>query len=176
MGLRWPVPEGWGAERIEFPLPFAPSLPYLGIEELRFMPGWAKPSAPDHWSYLFAWWLDAATPPDLPTLEAQLTAYYIGLCAGVGGQSAVYDPSGFRVELRVDTGASRAGHGVARSRGMAALFDAFAAGNPLTLNLRLETWACPIAGSVVVLIEACPTLDRVTWEQLHAHAGELVCH
>jgi hypothetical protein len=176
MTFEWPVPEGWGHETIPFPLPFAPELPFHGTEELRFMPGWATPGKPDHWAYLFAWWLESAVPPRKTELEATLVPYYAGLCAAVAGPSSTYDPDGFRVALRTAEAGSRAGHPVERFDGTADLFDAFAGGEALTLNLRIETRACPIARRAVVLIEACPTFDGATWNRLEAQAAAFACH
>src|SRR5688500_2734436 len=47
----WPVPAGWRTETIPFPLGFAPTLPYTGIEELRFAPGMFKAGSDDFWTY-----------------------------------------------------------------------------------------------------------------------------
>ncbi|MDQ6795445.1 MAG: hypothetical protein M3067_11645 [Chloroflexota bacterium] len=176
MSFQWSVPDGWGDETIQFPLPFAPDLPYRGTEELRFMPGWAKPGAADHWSYVFAWWLEGSMPPEEAAITADLASYYAGLCAAVAGESAVADPDGHRVGLRRVGAAVRAGHQVQRFDGTADLVDAFAGGEAMTLNLRLETWACPIASHVAVLIAASRTLDEATWERLLAQAGEFACH
>src|SRR3954469_12003229 len=46
----WPLPEGWKAETIPFPLDFAPDLRHTGVEELRFSPGFGDPAAPDNWN------------------------------------------------------------------------------------------------------------------------------
>lgn len=176
MRVHWPVLDGWGHETIPFPLPFAPSLPYRGTEEVRFMPGWARAGQPDHWSYAFAWWLESFPRPDEASLAADLTAYYGGLCAAVGGESTAFDPNGYRVELRVLDGDVRAGHEVRRLDGTADLVDAFGDGQRFTLNLRLEMWDCSFANRVVVLIEACPTLDEAIWERLRAQALQFACH
>ena len=37
-----PAPDGWGKETISFPIDFAPDIPYVGTEELRFTPGWGN--------------------------------------------------------------------------------------------------------------------------------------
>ena len=34
--------KGWDVERFLIPISFAPSIPYKGIEDIRFAPGWAK--------------------------------------------------------------------------------------------------------------------------------------
>ena len=35
-----PSPEGWGIERFGIPIEFAPTIPYKGVEDVRFAPGW----------------------------------------------------------------------------------------------------------------------------------------
>ncbi len=32
-------PEGWGIERFGIPIDFAPTIPYSGVEDIRFTPG-----------------------------------------------------------------------------------------------------------------------------------------
>jgi hypothetical protein len=46
---RWPIPTGWNHETFPLPPSFAPDLSYKGSEDLRFMPGWSSPDAPDYW-------------------------------------------------------------------------------------------------------------------------------
>ena len=47
-GHKWKAPyvldtvKGWGIERFSIPIGFAPSIPYTGVEDIRFTPGWAK--------------------------------------------------------------------------------------------------------------------------------------
>ena len=49
-GHKWEAPyvldtiKGWGIERFLIPISFAPSIPYKGVEDIRFTPGWAKKS------------------------------------------------------------------------------------------------------------------------------------
>jgi len=73
------VPAGWGHERIPFPIEFAPSIDYKGVEDLLFMPGWADPASPEHWSYAFLWWLDGTQTFNLDKINTYLAAYYTGL-------------------------------------------------------------------------------------------------
>src|ERR1043165_6206745 len=53
-----PTPEGWGVERFPIPINFAPEIPYQGIEDIRFTPGWAKVKSAEYWSYAFLWYLE----------------------------------------------------------------------------------------------------------------------
>jgi hypothetical protein len=74
-----PMPKGWGIERFSFPIEFAPQIPYKGVEDVRFAPGWGDSSSAEHWTYAFLWWLEGKPVVDASTLAAHLTTYYSGL-------------------------------------------------------------------------------------------------
>src|SRR5262245_20675324 len=98
-GVRWPIPPGWKHETFKLPPEFAPTLPYHGTEELRFMPGFFSPTAPDYWSYEFVWWLDQPPSFDAEGLAANLTTYFRGLATEVGGSKYPMDPARYRTVL-----------------------------------------------------------------------------
>ena len=74
-----PVPKGWTVERFPVPPSFAITIPYKGVEDIRFTPGWGKIESNEYWSYAFLWFLDDIREFDSKTLENNLTAYYTGL-------------------------------------------------------------------------------------------------
>lgn len=74
-----PMPTGWGVERFGFPISFAPSIAYKGVEDVRFTPGWGDPKSNDYWSYAFLWYLDGAVTITPEAMEKNLVAYYSGL-------------------------------------------------------------------------------------------------
>lgn len=76
-----PSPAGWGTEKISFPISFAPSIEYKGMEEIRFMPGWAKKDSADYWSYVFLWQLDGILVFEPSILEEKMKVYYEGLAS-----------------------------------------------------------------------------------------------
>ena len=76
-----PVPDGWTIERFPIPIGFAPQIPYKGVEDIRFSPGWSKAASDDYWSYAFLWYLDGKIAVDSKILESNLKAYYTGLIA-----------------------------------------------------------------------------------------------
>ena len=84
-GHKWEAPyvldtiKGWGIERFLIPISFAPSIPYKGVEDIRFTPGWAKKATNEYWSYAFLWYLDGTPAFDANTIENNLKAYYTGL-------------------------------------------------------------------------------------------------
>jgi hypothetical protein len=74
-----PIPQGWAIERFLIPISFAPQIPYKGIEDIRFSPGWAKVKNDEYWTYAFLWWLDSSPKIDAGIIAKNLKAYYTGL-------------------------------------------------------------------------------------------------
>jgi len=74
-----PLPKDWNFERFLIPIGFAPEIPYKGIEDIRFTPGWAKKTSEEYWTYAFLWWLDGPPKTDAQIIAANLKAYYTGL-------------------------------------------------------------------------------------------------
>ena len=78
-GYSLPLPEKWKSETIPFPIDFAPSIPYQGIEEIRFTPGWGDANSNDYWGYTFLWFVDGTPQINTGLLNAYLTTYFDGL-------------------------------------------------------------------------------------------------
>ena len=78
-----PAPDDWRKETFKFPLQFAPGIPYEGLENVRFSPGWARFEDEAGFSYVFMWDLKA-TPATTEDLEDHLETYFNGLMGGVG--------------------------------------------------------------------------------------------
>ena len=74
-----PMPERWSVERFSIPIEFATSIPYTGVEDIRFAPGWGNNESADYWSYAFLWYLDGSPEVDADDIQENLKAYYQGL-------------------------------------------------------------------------------------------------
>ena len=74
-----PIPKDWTVERFLIPISFAKQIPYKGVEDIRFTPGWAKAKSDEYWTYAFLWWLDDNPETDAKIIAANLKAYYTGL-------------------------------------------------------------------------------------------------
>ncbi|MDX1998474.1 MAG: hypothetical protein SF066_12215 [Thermoanaerobaculia bacterium] len=167
-GIQWPVPEGWGQESIPFPLSFAPQLTYRGFEELRFAPGWSKPTEPGYWSYVIVWWLTEKPALDAATLENALTTYFLVLSEAVGGDEDRFESSQFRAELVAD--------GSAGLTGRIFSIDAFTTGLPITLNVVIESRECVKAKRHAVTLLLSPRAKtEPIWRDLESAARALVC-
>jgi hypothetical protein len=84
-GYKWeapyhlPVPKDWGIERFLIPISFAPQIPYKGVEDIRFTPGWGKTESDEYWTYAFLWYLDGSIKTDAQVIADHLKNYYTGL-------------------------------------------------------------------------------------------------
>jgi len=74
-----PVPKDWGIERFQIPINFAPQIPYRGVEDIRFTPGWGKVDSDEYWTYAFLWYLDGSIKTDAQIIADNLKNYYTGL-------------------------------------------------------------------------------------------------
>lgn len=154
-------PAGWRGEHLEFPLSFAPELPYRGSEDLAFAPGMFEPESDSYFSYAMALRLEdpAGGAPDLdaPELAAFLETYYRGLCQAVAeGRKLELDADAVRARVRRDGDALRA---------TVEMFDPFTSGAPLLLELELFVHHGPRASEVLGLASALAR-DKPIWDEL----------
>ncbi len=73
------MPKGWGVERFSIPIEFATKIPYTGVEDIRFAPGFGLNESDDYWSYAFLWYLDGSPEINAEVIQENLKAYYSGL-------------------------------------------------------------------------------------------------
>lgn len=167
----WPVPEGWKHETIPFPLGFAPEIPFQGVEELRFAPGFFDPTASTYWSYAFVWWLEDPPSFDPSAITPVLREYFTGLSLAVGKDKFPMDAERFRAEL-----APRTEGGRTILEGRVDSYDAFVTGKPIVLNVEARLRECPKAGrrAITFLLSPKPFGDRV-WDDLRACESTLRC-
>ena len=129
------VPNGWRFEALPFPLEFAPSLAYTGVEELMFAPGMFDPEKADFFSYAFLWVVEGSDMPDMPKLKQDIEHYYYGL------QRAVYaDAEGpVAVQLHLVSGDSGS---APRYKGTIDWVEPFKTKAGQRLEFDAEFWRC----------------------------------
>lgn len=159
------IPQGWDVERFLIPISFAPSIPYKGVEDIRFTPGWGKKEGDDYWSYAFLWYLDGTQEFNAKTIERNLVAYYTGLA------KTNIDTSKVNLDTLVKVNASvknRKGVGadLLTFEGKADILD-FITLKPISLNLMIHIRYCKEQAKTVVFHEASPRMftDKV-WKDL----------
>lgn len=153
-------PIGWGVERFQIPVSFAPQINYKGVEDVRFTPGWAKAVYEEYWTYAFLWWLDGNITTNADTIAAQLKAYYTGLVNANG--------DGF-MNPAVTTNFSKAtsmGNDLATYTGTVKMTD-YMQRRPIRLNARVHVQACAGAGNTVLFFELSPQpFNHRNWPKL----------
>lgn len=74
-----PILPKWTTETFPVPPSFASSIPYRGIEDIRFAPGWGNSLSKDYWTYVFLWHVEGPVQTDTASIETYLESYYTGL-------------------------------------------------------------------------------------------------
>src|ERR671937_331459 len=86
------APGDWRAESFDFPLRFAPSIPYQGKEHVRFNPKWDQFADDAGFSYVVLWDVKevAVEPADI---EDHLETYFNGLMSNVARGRKLGEPA-----------------------------------------------------------------------------------
>ncbi len=148
------VPTGWDVERFLIPIGFAPVIPYKGVEDIRFTPGWANKETTEYWSYTFLWYLDGKQAFDSRILEKYLVAYYTGLF-NINTDKSKLDTSGLKpVTAAVE--AITTGKGDLKTfRGTVNMND-YMTKKPITLHFQIHVKTCEGQDKTFVFYEASP--------------------
>jgi hypothetical protein len=158
-----PAPDDWRKETFEFPLPFAPAIPYEGSENVRFSPGWASFGEDTGFSYVFLWDLKAK-PTTTEDLEDHLETYFNGLMGGVAyGRKITVTPIPAAVALHPMTavpGWTRAWGAEVRT------WNTFSKGEPLLLQGEVVHRECGAERMQVFFAFSLAKRDRPIWEKL----------
>ena len=156
-----PVPKGWTIERFLIPISFAPQIPYKGVEDIRFTPGWGKATSDEYWSYAFLWYLDGDIKMNAATLNNNLKAYYTGLVKSNGRVLPRIIPvvTSFK-ETRKDKGDLQTYVGTIQ-------MTDYMAQAPILLNCKAHLKACPEENKTFIFYELSPQpLAHSIWKSL----------
>ena len=170
-GHKWKAPyvldtlKGWGIERFLIPIGFAPSIPYTGVEDIRFTPGWAKKTTNEYWSYAFLWYLDGTQTFDANTIENYLKAYYTGLIKVNSDPAKIADKL-FPVTSSIKPGTTEKGD-LKTFEGSVYMLD-YMSQQPITLNFVIHIRACAGKDKTFVFHEISPMpYAHDVWKRLH---------
>lgn len=163
------IDEPWRSEQLTFPIGFAPSLDYKGIEEVRFAKGWGKPDSEEFWTYAFLWYLDEDPKLTEQKLEKDIAAYFDGLMSLVGKGNGLTDiPKATVVFVPVDDETSFIGK--------TKIFDAFFTKEIQELNIKAVSTYCSATKKYTVLFTFSPkTFDHDIWKMLDGITLAVVC-
>jgi hypothetical protein len=147
-----PIPEGWTIERFLIPIGFAPQIPYTGVEDIRFPPGWGKIKSDEYWSYAFLWYLEGDVKIDSKITDSNLKDYYTGLIAVNGSnipkEKVIPVVTSFK-EVRNDPGDSKTFTGTIK------MLD-YMEQKPMVLNCKVHLKSCPGENKTFIFYELSP--------------------
>ena len=172
------VPGNWATDpRWAFPLPWSPTLPYHGAEDLFYAPNFADTNSPEYHSYLFFWWIEGTKEFTVEQLQADMLAYFRGL-AEERGKNYGFTPDLSRVtsEYRVDAQGPHTFGGSAAMTfsGTVTIYDTH--GKTINLNSEVVTSTCPGAGRTAAFFGM--SLEPRTgpiWKKLNAIRDTFRC-
>jgi hypothetical protein len=167
-----PVSKDWGVERFLIPIGFAPQIPYSGVEDIRFTPGWAKTKSAEYWSYAFLWYLDGEVKIDAKAIDSNLTAYYTGLI-GINGREIPSEKlkpvvASFK-EVKKDKGDLKT------YAGTISMLD-YMTQNPIVLNCKVHVRSCEGVNKTFIFYELSPQpLTHAVWISLDKLWSDFKC-
>ena len=153
------VPDDWRGELYTFPLEFAPEIDLVGIEEIRFSPGWSNEESNEFWTYHFTWYVDDNGPMTEQFLEESFGYYLDGLVTKIlkaqsnTAQLAILQPS-VSLFVKSDSGF----HGKART------YDPFFTKDYIQLNIKVRTSKCNKTNKQIVSFDiSLQSFDNDVW-------------
>lgn len=155
------IPKGWTIERFPIPISFAPQIPYKGVEDIRFTPGWSKATSDEYWSYAFLWYLDGEVKMNAAMLNANLKAYYTGLVKSNGRTLTRITPvvTSFK-ETKKDNGDLQTYVGTIQ------MID-YMSQAPIMLNCKAHIKSCAGENKTFIFYELSPKpLSHKIWQGL----------
>lgn len=149
------VPDDWRMEKFEFPLDFAPSIPYKGIQEAYFAAGWGDLNSDEFWTYAFIWYLDE----DPEILEWKLEEYIISYFDGIMQATAKRKNRENSVVITPTLAEfirTRTYDNDSEYEGRVLVHDVFTTNDRVTLHVKVRTNYCQKSDKHIVLFMLCP--------------------
>ncbi|HEY1054934.1 MAG TPA: hypothetical protein VGE24_07355 [Emticicia sp.] len=155
------TPKNWTIERFLIPISFAPQIPYKGVEDIRFTPGWGKATSDEYWTYAFLWYLDGSIKMNVNTLNTNLKAYYTGLVKNNGRnipriipvETSFKETKKEKDDLQTYVGTIR--------------MTDYMAQIPITLNCKVHLKSCAGENKTFVFYELSPQpVTHKVWQSL----------
>ncbi len=135
-----PVPKGWTTELFMIPISFAPSIPYKGVEDIRFTPGWGNAQSNEYWAYAFLWSLEGTPEINAEIIQRNLSAYYAGLIASNIESRKILAEKIFPPKVAIEKTKTDAGD-IETFSGSIYMFD-YMQQKPVTLHCMIHLKSC----------------------------------
>lgn len=165
------LPSGWTSERFFIPFDFAPNIPYKGVADVRFAPGWAKRTSADYWSYAYLWWLEGKPKINAASLQKNLTAYYSGLVAKNINSRHIIPSQVIPTTVILKKITSSVINNRQLYSGTITMLD-YMTQKSIKLNCLIHVTTDNKQNFTAVIVELSPnSVDHIIWQQLHAIQG-----
>lgn len=158
-----PAPADWRKESFTFPLQFAPSIPYEGVEHVRFAPSWTDFDGERGFTYVFLWDIRrrALEPQEI---ERGLRVYFDGLMEAVTKARKLADPGTVtRVSLHPITTPKAWAAGYA---GRLWTWNGFSKGEDLALHLEVAMRDCGAERTQAFFAFSRAPREHAAWREL----------
>lgn len=159
-------PKGWDIERFLIPIAFAPEIPYKGVEDIRFTPGWGKVQTDEYWTYAFLWYLDGKVKTNEKIIEDNLKAYYTGLVGSNIEKRKI--PADKLVTVTTEIKKTKTNEGDLKTfKGTIYMLD-YMEQKPITLNCIVHLKSCSGQDKTFIFTEISPKpYDHKIWQSLN---------
>jgi hypothetical protein len=168
------VPDKWSVERLSMPPDFARDIPYKGIEDVRFAPGWGDVKTGDYWSYAFLWRTEGAAEVSAAILGKSLKSYYAGLIARNITPRKIPDSKLVPTTVSIQIIKTVAGD-LETYSGTISMLD-YMEQTPMVLNVLIHKKNCPDKNHAFLFFEISPkpATDPI-WQKLNTLYEGLDC-
>lgn len=155
------APKSWRSEVIKFPLSFAKSIDFKGVEDIRFAKGWGKQQSEEFWMYSFAWYLDVDPQLDSDKLGKTMEVYFDGLMQAVAQSKKKGITIPLTTALFVEKSANQ-------YIGKIRVYDAFFSKKMITLNIKMSKSFCKAHKKHLFFFKITPKAlsDQKNWAKL----------
>jgi hypothetical protein len=170
-----PVPKGWTTELFMIPISFAPSIPYKGIEDIRFAPGWGNAQSNEYWAYAFLWSLEGTPEINAEIIQRNLSAYYAGLIASNIESRKILAEKIFPPKVAIEKIKTDA-EDIETFSGSIYMLD-YMQQKPITLYCIVHLKSCTAKNRTFLLheISSKPLTDSI-WQSLHQINKDFICN
>ena len=168
--------EGWGIERFPMPIDFAPTIPYKGVEDLRFAKGWGESGQQDYWTYSFLWYIEGIQEINAEIIDKNLNAYYDGLIGRNIEKRDIPADMVTKTKTQVKKLAKPQGNDEATYSGTVSMLD-YMAKKPMVLNCMIHVIKCPGTNNTFVFHQLSPQpFNNPVWTKLNELRKSFDCN
>jgi hypothetical protein len=154
------APDNWRSEIIPFPMRFAPSIDFVGYEDIRFAPGWNDAKSEEFWTYSFVWYIEKYGTISESKLTETFSAYYDGLMRVV--QKNKIDTTSLNKINKTICLFIKTNEGFS---GKIRTYDAFFSKNYITLNIKIKEDVCPESNKQIIFCNISPKdFEHEVWK------------